>query len=450
MGRGVMGLSRRSLLWGVACLVARRAVAQTATGDFQILRAMRAKAPLMGEGIPATAVWTFDKPVVSARQGEELRLRVFNDLDFEIWLHFFGVRGPSELMTFNVPAGWHFDCVFVPPDAGTFWLGPMADISRLRDMGLYAMVAVAEAEALSALEDVPLVLDDWMLDDVGRIVEGFGDVATMVGEGRLGNWFTVNGRYRPHIALAADKTSRLRILNAANTRSFDLLFKGGDPLLVALDGQPVMATRLGASALVLAPGQRADVLLAPDASTTMALDLYEDISELCYLDAGKAAVVPDLAATFALPANPIPVGFDSATARQTPLVIEGGLKGGLKQALYGGQMADLRTLLGHGMGWAFNGAAGPGGAPLLVAKTGEALVIAVDNRTAFAQPLHIHGHVWREVTAEGGTPWRDTAVVGPHGQLKLGFIASNPGSWAIQSLIAERADGGLLGGFTVS
>jgi FtsP/CotA-like multicopper oxidase with cupredoxin domain len=33
---------------------------------------------------------------------------------------------------------------------------------------------------------------------------------------------------------------------------------------------------------------------------------------------------------------------------------------------------------------------------------------------------------------------------------KLAFTADNPGLWVLQSLIAERADAGLIGAFSVS
>ena len=140
--------------------------------------------------------------VIRARQGRELKLRFINDLPQEIWLHFFGVRGPSELMTLNVPPGADnaVDCVFTPPDAGTFWIGPMADASQARDMGLYAVLVVEEAVPPGDLAELVLVLDDWKLGDDGAIEGDFGDTEAMVGEGRLGNWFTINSHYPPEAA----------------------------------------------------------------------------------------------------------------------------------------------------------------------------------------------------------------------------------------------------------
>ena len=37
------------------------------------------------------------------------------------------------------------DCNFSPPDAGTFWFSPVHDVSRLREMGLYGVLAFVVA-----------------------------------------------------------------------------------------------------------------------------------------------------------------------------------------------------------------------------------------------------------------------------------------------------------------
>lgn len=451
-----MKLTRRDVMAaGMACLAGGGFSPSASSQDVQVLRAVRAELPLLGKGAPKTAAWVFGpgKPpvILKARQGEPFKLRIINELDFDLWLHWFGVRGPSELMTINVPAGANnsFDCVFTPPDAGTFWLGPMADVSRMRDMGLYAMLIVEERETVGGIIDVPLVLDDWKLADDGTIIEGFGDVEEMVGEGRLGNWFTVNGEYRPKLRFEASSALRLRLLNAANIRTMNLLLKGADPLIIALDGQPVKPTHLGATALKLAPGQRADLLLLLHHDVTLALDLFEDVAEIAYLTPGTAAQhLPEVAENFTLPANPTPSVPAADEGRVVPITLEGGLKGGLKSASYQGETLDLRALLEKGLGWAMNGAAGPGGPLLFAAKRGETLVLDFDNQTAFEQPMHIHGHVWRKAD-DATAGWADTAVIPPKSSLRLQMVADNPGLWAIHSLAAERQDGGLQAAFSV-
>jgi FtsP/CotA-like multicopper oxidase with cupredoxin domain len=451
-----MVLSRRNFLAAGLALAHAPARAETAGDGFQVLRAGKRQLPLLGGESPATDVWAFDTAVIRAKQGQEFKLRIVNELDSDLWLHWFGVRGPSDAMTLNVMPGEAnaADCVFTPLDAGTFWLGTMAEQSRTRDMGLVAMFIVEEASALAGLADLPLILDDWKIDDAGMIDPEFGDMNLVVGEGRLGNWFTINGAFRPRLPLAQNAFTRLRILNAANSRDMPLQFKGDDPLLIALDGQPVKPRNLGQTSFSLAPGQRADMLIgAAPGDTRLAIDLFEDVVEIGTLTGGGGEM-PEIADNFALPPNPISTAVELAAAVSVPLVIEGGEKGGLKGAMYRGQQLDLRGLLEQGMAWAFNGAAGAGGAPLGTFKRGETVVIAVENRTIFEQPIHIHGHVWQEIERGGqrleGEPFRDTAVISAKSSAKVALVADNPGTWAIQSLIAERADSGLTVAYVVA
>jgi FtsP/CotA-like multicopper oxidase with cupredoxin domain len=280
---------------------------------------------------------------------------------------------------------------------------------------------------------------------------GFGDIETMVGEGRLGNWMTINSQFRPRLPIAAGRFTRLRILNAANVRSMGLQFKGSDPLLIAFDGQPVKPRLLGTKALTLAPGQRADLLVsAEEGDITIALDLFEDVVEIGYLTRDGEAAPAAIDDNFALPPNPVTRPPAKPEPRLVKIALEGGVKGGLKSAVFRGQTMELRTLLENGKGWALNGVAGPGIEPLFAAQLGESLALEIENRTAFSQALHLHGHVWQLPAEEGSEPpVSDTAVV-PAGQTKLlGFVADNPGTWAFQSLVAERSDGGLIGAFQV-
>jgi FtsP/CotA-like multicopper oxidase with cupredoxin domain len=455
-----MRISRRQFLGSAAALLGSatlcRAEALTADGFIEI-RAQPVTLGLLEGGAGKTGAWLFGKgpepAVIHARQGQEMKLRFINDLDREIWLHFFGVRGPSDVMTLNVPPGADqaVDAVFTPPDAGTFWIGPMLEQSRLRGMGLSAVLVVEEAEPLPAIADRVLVIDDWKLQPGGAVEDSFGDVEAMVGEGRLGNWFTLNNRFRPRIALNGAGYTRLRIVNAGNARNTSLLFKGGDPLLIARDGQPVKPAQLGGKPLELAPGQRADLLAGVEGGDiALALALFEDVAEIGYLTAAVGqGTPPAIAENFTLPANPVSVPKPGEASRAIAITLEGGLRGGLSSAFFNGATRDLRTLLENGKGWAMNGVAGPSPVPLFSARRGETLRLDIENRTAFAQPLHIHGHVWQEDAAEPTESLRDTAIIPAGQRVSLTFVADNPGLWAIHSLVAERADGGLLASFSV-
>ncbi len=453
-----MILSRRSfIVSGAALAVApHRLYAQDAPDGATVLTARAVAAQLMEADRPATKLESLSgqwpPPVLRARQGEEMKLRFVNELDRPIALHWYGIRGPSDMMSISVVPGAEnaFDCSFTPPDAGTYWLSPVADVSRQREMGLYALVVVEEKELAQEFTDVPLVFDDWQLTDDGQIdATTFGNLEDAIAQGRLGNWFTVNGEYRPKTDIQAGLV-RLRILNAANVRTMSILVKGADPLIIAEDGQPVQPRQLGSAGLVLAPGQRSDLLVEEGKeSLTLAINLFEDVIEAAYLDRKGAPAQTALPDNFTLPPNPISAKLDMATARTVPFLLEGGEKGGMTGAVYNGEKLDLRALLEKGMAWAINGTAGLAADPFETFAEGETVILAIDNRTKFDQPLHIHGHVWQLIEDLPGA-FRDTIVIPAEKQAKLGFVADNPGKWGIQSTIAERIDSGLMTSFEVT
>ena len=455
-----MRLNRRDVIAGAMALgLPRFAVAQGA-GEVLLL-AEKSAMPILGRGGAKTPVWRFMKDqsiaVLHAKQGQEFRGQIINHLDQDIWLHWFGVRGPSSQMTLNILPGDAnaVTFAFTPPDAGTFWFGPLQRASEQRDMGLYGMLIVEEAAPLMpAFNDVPLIFDDWMVDDKGRPQGKFGDLETAIGEGRLGNWFTVNGAFKSKIKVALDKPLRLRVLNAANARTMNIIFKGASPQVMALDGQAVALKAVSENGLQLMPGQRADLLLTEmSPEVAIALDVLDDVTDVAFLQVSGVNISDQMADNFKLPANPLTELGDVTNARHIPIVIEGGAKGGLQSAKVGDATLDMRGLLEKGLAWAFNDISGVGGPPLFEAKKGEILILEFLNKTSFPQPLHIHGHVWKLLESDGqtvdGSSWMDTAVVPGLSNAKLAFVADNPGLWVLQSLVAERSDSGLIGAFTV-
>jgi FtsP/CotA-like multicopper oxidase with cupredoxin domain len=457
-------LNRRQFASGLLVLpLAAQAFAQDAN-SVQTITAKKTKSQLLGPESPPTEHWHFEtasgQPIIRAKQGQELRLKIVNELDEPLWLHFFGVRAAADMMTVQVQPGLQnsLDVVFTPPDAGTFWFGPLLNASKHRELGLSGMLIVEEAINFSApYADVPLIFDDWIISDDGKIETDFTNLERASGEGRLGNWFTVNGTFKPRIALPKDRTVRLRLLNVANTRSMNIAFKGVEALVIARDGQQLLPTPIGLKALELEPGQRADVvLLDAQEQVVIAIDLFEDVVEAAFLDAsgynGKNTLMP------IIPPNPLPVLDPSLLPREVNIVLEGGQRGGLKSAKVGKDTLDLRAMLEQGLAWSIGGAAGLGSPPLFEAQFGETLALSFENKTAFSQPLYIHGHAWRVDPPTKGAfigpqlpaVWSDTVTVPAKSTVRVLMVANNSGTWAIQSLMAERCDAGLIGAFTVA
>src|SRR5262245_105119 len=112
-------LSRRDVLLGSGCALATfaaRARAERAPDGFTVLRASTAG---FDGAVPG--------PVIRARRGGEVKVRLVNGLDEPTALHWHGVRlpnamdGGSPLTGPPVAPGASFDYRFAAPDAGTFW-----------------------------------------------------------------------------------------------------------------------------------------------------------------------------------------------------------------------------------------------------------------------------------------------------------------------------------------
>ena len=104
-------------------------------------------------------------------------------------------------------------------------------------------------------------IEDWRLDDGGRIAGGFGNRMEAGMSGRIGNTVTINGRVPGRVSVRAGERVRLRVVNAALARIASLRFKGHQPIVVAYDGQPCDPHPLEDGRLLLGPAMRADLII---------------------------------------------------------------------------------------------------------------------------------------------------------------------------------------------
>jgi FtsP/CotA-like multicopper oxidase with cupredoxin domain len=112
-----------------------------------------------------------------------------------------------------------------------------------------------------------------------------------------------------------------------------------------------------------------------------------------------------------------------------------------------GRTVDMRGLLHNGLAWAINGVAATGHMlePLLTLPRDASCVFDIHNDTAWAHPMHLHGHVF-QVTEIDGTAMRgarrDTVLVLPRQTIKVQFDAAYPGYWMLHChLLYHQAAG---------
>ena len=451
-------------------LFASRAPAQPAFGAAYTLRAAPATVPLLGTAGPATAVWAYNGgipgPMLRVRQGDTLRVRVANDLPEATTVHWHGLRLPNAMdgvpMVTQDPiaAGGTFDYAFACPDAGTFWYHPHQRSHVQVALGLSGVLLVEEPQAPDVDRDVTWVLDDWRLNRDGQLVADFDSMFDAAHAGRIGNTVTINGALPDRFDVAPGERIRLRLVNVANARIFALRFEGHAPYVIAHDGMPCEPYLPRQARVLLGPGMRVDLVLdakaAPGATFRVIDDFFpSDAYEVVTLAYGTQAAAGTGARPggerVKLPPNPVPPP-DTDRAIRHALTLGGGMMGG---GMGGGMMGGMS---GMGAVWTLNGRSATeamsGHDPLFTLERGRTHVIAIDNRTAWWHPIHLHGHSFRIVARNGRMLTRrdlcDTTLIPPRESAEIAFVADNPGDWMIHCHVLEHQATGMMATYRVA
>ena len=469
-----MGVTRRALVLGagtagLAMALPSRSSDADRTGKEYRLAVKTATANLTGDGYPDTAVWAYDGivpgPELRVRQGEPVHITVSNGLSEDTTVHWHGIRLPNPmdgvpgLTQKPIRPGESFVYEFTPLDAGTFWYHPHADTLRQLGRGLAGALIVEEPNPVAVDRELLWVIEDWRLDDKGRIADGFGNRMEAGMSGRLGNTVTINGRVPGGVPVTAGERLRLRLVNAALARILALRFDGHNPIVVAYDGQPCEPHTPKNDRVVLGPAMRADLILdmtgKPGGSYRVVDDFYHGLAyklvDLAY--DGRPAREPQPDAPPKLPANPLPEP-DLAAAERHEIALQGGMMGGMGM-MGGGMMGGgmIGMMRGAGATWAINGVSMTGDGqpnmpPLFTFKRGTSRVLALRNETAWWHPMHLHGHSFRVISRNGKTnphpEWRDTVLVPPRETVELAFVADNPGDWMFHCHVTDHQESGMM------
>ena len=160
-----------------------------------------------------------------------------------------------------IPVAGEFLYEFDALDAGTFWYHPHQRSSEQVGRGLYGPLIVEEADPIRVDRDLTWMLDDWRMTRDGQIAGDFGSRHDAMHGGRIGNSVTINGQMPERIAVRSGERIRLRLINTANARIFGLDFGALEPVVVALDGQPVTPHVPDSNIVVIGPAMRVDLVI---------------------------------------------------------------------------------------------------------------------------------------------------------------------------------------------
>tara|TARA_R110002020_G_scaffold192228_2_gene392273 strand:+ start:968 stop:2359 length:1392 start_codon:yes stop_codon:yes gene_type:complete len=462
-------INRRNFIIRTAALVSAvqfpaLSLARTSATEFELI-AGPARKKLFRPDAEASDVWAYNSevpgPEIRVNKGDRIRVRFTNNLEEPTSVHWHGIRidnamdGVSGLTQEPVQPGASFLYDFEAPDAGTYWYHAHNKSWNEVGRGLYGPLIIDEPEKpFDDLHDITLVIDDWRLRQPGVLdTESFGSLMDWSHGGRLGNWITVNGEPAPAMVLKRGEAYRLRLINAANSRVFEIDPNRFDAKVLAYDGQALPEPiNLGYAPAMLGPAQRMDLLVVPRESFVL-----EEVSSNDPLVMAEFKVEGDAAAAPATPPltiNAIPEP-DIANAQRVKVVMEGGAMGGFVEITYQGKKLQREDVQSTRQTWAFNGVANLASDPQFVAERGQTIILETVNRTAWVHAMHVHGHHFRVISRSGsevdeGEPWRDTFLIGPEQTTNIAFVADNPGKWLYHCHMLEHAAAGMTTWFTVA
>ncbi len=447
-------ISRRQVLAGASALALAPLVGRASPDD--ILEAKTGLARVVhSDDYPETAVWGFNGsvpgPEIRVKQGSTIRKTLRNSLSQPTSVHWHGLRidnamdGVPGLTQDAVEPGEEFAYEFTAPDAGTYWYHSHNRSTEQVARGLYGLFIVDEPVQIDIDHDVSVVLDDWRLSQDAQITDDFGNLHDLAHAGRIGNF--VSAMVSPSLTtVKQNERLRIRLVNVANDRVMLIGLHGLTGLIVALDGMPLERPQ-ATDHVVLGPAQRADFVadVTEDVGQEVMIAIHERGEGYALVD-WKVGGVSARAArdtTITLPQNPGVLLSDASGLEVREMLMEGGAMGGMMGAMFGGRRMGMRDMMQQGQVWALNGVAGMPDEPFATLDMGETIRIPMRNDTAFPHAMHLHGHHFQEVFADGTMgPLRDTILVDRGETREIAVQASNPGDWLLHChMLSHQAAG---------
>ena len=425
-----------------------------------------------GDSIPA--------PAIRANIGDELAVTVQNKMPEPTSLHWHGIALRNDMdgaapATSDIGAGEEFTYRFSVPHAGTYWALP--HVGMQSDYGLYVPVIVDDPnEPLSYDAEWIVVLDDWtdgvdrspqqILDSLraggmgsmnhgsgGMNMPGMGSMGhgsggmsmpSVDGNGLLGGdggdvaypLYLINGRIPDSpssFGAAPGQRIRIRIINAGADTAFRVALGGHRMTVTHTDGFPVVPTDV--DALLIGMSERYDVIVTAG----------DGVFPLVAAAEGKSGQAVALLRTGAgsAPAPTVrPQELDGAVGTVDSFVATGEF-----MVPQGSPDVDLAADLGGDMmsyRWTINGRTYDETRPLTI-RQGQRARLTFTNMSMMWHPMHLHGHTFQVIKADGTPgPRKDTVIVLPMQRVTVNLVADNPGDWMLHCHNGYHQESGMM------
>jgi len=440
-------------------------------------------------------------PLIRADRGSNVVVEFTNNIEMPTTVHWHGLRldnafdGVPGVTQDPVLTGETFTYELKFPDTGMYWYHPHMREDVQQDLGLYGNMLVDPKEDGyygPVNREVPLVLDDILIDDNGLIP--FGESApTHALMGRFGNVLLVNGITDYKLDVDKGDVVRFYLTNVANTRTFNVVFGGAKIKIVAGDVSKYEHEQFVGS-VVIAPAERyiVDVHFDEDKEYTITNSIQA-------IDHFRGVFVPEnhLLGTVSVSAESPNVSFADAfqelrtnadvvsdmerfrkdfnrapdhELRLTVKVHE------LPRSIV--MMMEVDTLYVPPMEWndampmmnwlssgeqvdwiLLDEATGKESMDINWQwKVGDVVKIRIFNDPKSFHPMnhpfHVHGQRFVVTHMDGventNMAWKDTAIVPVGSTMDILVDVTNPGTWMAHCHIAEHLHSGMMLSFTVT
>lgn len=208
-------------------------------------------------------------PIIKVNKGTGVTLTLQNKLSEPTNIHWHGLKIPSNedgYPTDKISANNSFTYQFlVNQRAALYWYHPHPDRLTAKQvfLGLAGLFIVNDAEEAAlnlptGANELPLVIQDKRLSSAAI---NYAPTMMEVMSGYMGESILVNGVMSPYTEVAT-AFYRLRILNGSNARIYNLAFSNNADMIIIGNDAGLLKTPVSVKTLILAPGERLDVLVS--------------------------------------------------------------------------------------------------------------------------------------------------------------------------------------------
>lgn len=395
----------------------------------------------------ATAVWAYNGispgPMIEVTEGDSVDISFSNQLSQSSSIHWHGLPVPASedgnpMDTVAAGSARNYRYTLPLGCSGTYWFHPHPHQTTHQQvyMGLAgAFIVRAKNDPLAGIADRVMMVTCMRLDANNQMSPNT-EMDFM--NGREGDQLLINGIKQPKLAVAPGSVERWRVINATNANYLRLSLAGHDLIVVAYGG-PLIETPQAVSEVLLAPGQRVEVLVKVSNVTGQSFQfrsLAYDRNAMM-----NTPVTRDLMtmSTSGTPVSPIAIPTTLYVTPQLPspvrtqmLSLEEGMMGDsfrINGKTFDAARVDLITTLNDVEDW------------------------LITNRGTMDHPFHIHGTLFQLIDSSRGdtTPpltyraWIDTINIRPNETVRVRIQQTQLGKRMFHCHILEHEDQGMMG-----